>query len=449
MVELRAGGNTALGRGAVRLRVAGPFDLSALVTGPGGKVGSDGDFVFYHQPEAPGLRLGPAGTLTLDPARLRPGAERVTLVVSAEEPGRPLAGLPLPVLTVDRGGGGGDRGGGAAPLARFAPPAPGRETVLLLAEVYRRGTEWKLRALGQGYADGLAGLVRDFGVEVAHEEPAPAAPPGGVSTGLPAAGATTGRGGAVPEEVRAARARAGVVPVRADARLTAAAGAHAAALAEHGELSVRGPDGTSLYERVTAEGYAYVTVGEHLVSGPRTDGEFVAYCLGEAGSRRTLLDPALSDCGLGRARDRSGRWFWTAVWAAPYTPAGLERMLDAVVAGTNAERATAGLTPLTVDARLTRAAGRHSADMVARRFYSHTDPDGGAPWDRAAASGSGHRAIGENIACGQRSAPEVVRGWMESPGHRANILGAGFSHIGVGWAGGGSAGTYWTQLFGG
>jgi uncharacterized protein YkwD len=87
--------------------------------------------------------------------------------------------------------------------------------------------------------------------------------------------------------------------------------------------------------------------------------------------------------------------------------------------------------------------------MVARAFYSHTSPDGREPWHRAEAAGSTRRSIGENIACGQRSAAEVVRGWMNSPGHRANILKPGFTHIGVGFAGGGAAGTYWTQLFGG
>ncbi len=87
--------------------------------------------------------------------------------------------------------------------------------------------------------------------------------------------------------------------------------------------------------------------------------------------------------------------------------------------------------------------------MVARDFYAHTAPDGGKPWDRAAAAGSRCRTVGENIACGQRSAAEVVRGWMNSPGHRANILKPEFTRLGVGFAGGGRAGTYWTQLFGG
>ncbi|MGW4107720.1 CAP domain-containing protein, partial [Streptomyces sp. NPDC004976] len=127
---------------------------------------------------------------------------------------------------------------------------------------------------------------------------------------------------------------------------------------------------------------------------------------------------------------------------------GLDRTAGEVVDLTNRERARAGLPPLSRDARLTAAAQAHSADMVARDFYSHTAPDGSRPWDRAAAAGSARRTVGENIACGQRSAAEVVEGWMNSPGHRANILKADFTHIGVGFAGGGRAGMYWTQLFG-
>ncbi|MYZ39833.1 MULTISPECIES: CAP domain-containing protein, partial [unclassified Streptomyces] len=100
------------------------------------------------------------------------------------------------------------------------------------------------------------------------------------------------------------------------------------------------------------------------------------------------------------------------------------------------------------DPRLASAAQAYSADMAARAFYSHTSPEGLAPWDRAAAAGATHRGIGENIACGQRSPREVVTGWMNSPGHRANILKPDFTHLGIGFAGGGPAGTYWTQLFG-
>ncbi|MEU0643667.1 CAP domain-containing protein [Streptomyces umbrinus] len=520
MSELVPGGNLPLPGGTLTLHVPGPFDVSALITDDSGKVRGDGDFVFYNQPTAPGARLH-GETLTVDPPALRTGASRVTVVVSPAEPGTALGRLPAPTLRVT--------GPGGAVLARFTPPRPQQETVLLLAEIYRRGTAWKLRALGQGYADGLAGIARDFGVEVSEDADAAAgggtAPgssgtPGsrgaGVATALNAARAglgrlrgsgrtpagssgrtptsstsrptagstarppagTTGRppdgntawntgsasaGGASAAApavagpaadgflrlVNSARASVGAPPVSLDARLTAAAHTHAAGMAARGSLGSEGEDGLSVYQRLSASGYAYLTVGEHLVSGPLDAAEFVEYCLSSEQSRRTIHDPAFTEAGVAYVPDgRSGTLYWTALWARPLTPAGLAQTAAEVVTLTNAERARAGLRPLAVDPLLTNAAQAHSADMVARAFYSHTSPDGSEPWHRAAAAGSTRRTIGENIACGQRSAAEVVQGWMDSPGHRANILKPAFTHIGVGFAGGGSAGTYWTQLFG-
>ncbi|NUP22729.1 MAG: stress protein, partial [Streptomyces sp.] len=177
--------------------------------------------------------------------------------------------------------------------------------------------------------------------------------------------------------------------------------------------------------------------------------EFVAYCLRTDQPRHTLHDPAFTHAAVGHVTGgRSGDTYWTALWARPLTPGDLARTATDVVDLTNRERARAGLRPLSVDPVLTTAAQAHSADMVARAFYSHTSPEGSQPWDRAASAGSTRRSIGENIACGQRSPAEVVEGWMNSPGHRANILKPDFTHIGIGFAGGGPAGTYWTQLFG-
>jgi len=487
MSELVPGGNLPLPGGALTLRVPGPFDVSALITDESGRVGGDADFVFYNQPGAPGARLR-GDTLTVDPARLRAGATRVTVVVSPADPGTPLGRLPAPTLHVT------DRGGRA--LARFTPARPQRETVLLLAELYRRGTGWKLRALGQGYADGLAGLARDFGVDVTADQtptPAvprttPAAPPRPTSkpaaTRQPRSTTTPPRRTAGPQPtsgtrpgpapatgsrppsalsapspmadtdgflglVNSARATAGSPPVALDARLAAAARAHAAEMAAAGRLSTESRDGTSVYQRVVLAGYAYLTVGEHLVSGPRTPAEFVAYCLRTEQPRRTLHDRIFTHAGLAYVTDgRSGDIYWTALWARPLTTGNLARTAEKVVELTNGERTGAGLRPLAVDPLLAAAAQAHSADMVARAFYSHTSPDGSQPWDRAAAAGSRKRSIGENIACGQRSPAEVVDGWMNSPGHRANILKPDFTHIGIGLAGGGRMGTYWTQLFG-
>jgi uncharacterized protein YkwD/stress response protein SCP2 len=435
MTELVPGGNIPLPGGPVSVRVPGDFDVSALITDDGGKVAGDGDFVFYNQPQAPGARLR-GDTLTVDPSRLRPGATRVTVAVSPSDPGTALSALPSPTLRVE------DARGRA--LARFTPARPRQETVLLLAEFYRRGEGWKLRALGQGYADGLAGLARDFGVEIDDEAATPEAPDPGDS------GTTAADPDGFLDLVNAARTEAGCRPVRADPRLVSAARAHSAAMAAAGTLSVETRDGVCVHQRVVSAGFAYLTVGEHLVSGPRTPAEFVAYCLGTERTRRTLHDVAFTHAGWASVTGGpSGDTYWTALWAVPLTPDGLARTTAEVVDLTNRQRAGAGLPALAADPRLARAAQAHSADMVARDFYSHTDPDGGRPWDRAAAAGAGHRTVGENIACGQRSPAAVVEGWMNSPGHRANILKADFTHIGVGLAGGGRAGTYWTQLFGG
>lgn len=116
-----------------------------------------------------------------------------------------------------------------------------------------------------------------------------------------------------------------------------------------------------------------------------------------------------------------------------------------VVALTNRARAQNGCRPLVHDPKLRVAAERHSADMAARDYFDHTSPDGRSPGDRIEAAGLATiRAWAENISMGQRSAAEAVTGWLDSPGHRANILNCAFTHIGVGHD---PAGPYWTQVF--
>jgi len=292
MNELPPGANQSLPAGAVRVRVPGPFDVSALITGDDGRVSGDADFVFFNQLGAPGVRLD-GDTVTVDPRGLRAGATRVTVVVSPADTTHTLGELPPPTMTLT--------GASGALLARFTPPRPRAETVLLLTEIYRRGAGWKVRAIGQGYADGLAGIARDFGVDVEEET---------------------------------------------------------------------------------------------------------------------------------------------------HTPSGLSRFQHDVVELTNAERAGHRLGPLAPQEQLTACAQAFSADMIARAFFSHTDPDGREPWDRAVAAGYLYSRIGENIACGQVTPAEVVQGWMDSPGHRRNILTPEFTEIGVGYVTGGPYGPSWTQVFG-
>ena len=120
-----------------------------------------------------------------------------------------------------------------------------------------------------------------------------------------------------------------------------------------------------------------------------------------------------------------------------------------VISLVNAARADAGCGPVSANGALASAAQAHSADMAANDYFSHTSQDGRSFSDRIRAAGYSGGAMAENIAAGQSSASSVMAGWMDSPGHRANILNCTYRHIGVGVATGGSYGTYWTQDFGG
>ncbi|MFD7707563.1 CAP domain-containing protein [Streptomyces sp. NPDC059785] len=112
----------------------------------------------------------------------------------------------------------------------------------------------------------------------------------------------------------------------------------------------------------------------------------------------------------------------------------------------NEERAKVGCSPVAANSALASLAAAFSEDMAARDFFDHTDPDGASPWDRAAAAGITGLG-GENIARGQATAAAVMEAWMNSPGHRANILNCDFKTLGVG-AHFGSGGPWWTQDFG-
>ncbi|EHC13006.1 SCP-like extracellular [Fischerella thermalis BR2B] len=114
-----------------------------------------------------------------------------------------------------------------------------------------------------------------------------------------------------------------------------------------------------------------------------------------------------------------------------------------VVELTNQERAKNGLAPLKENAELNYAADEYAEQMSETGVLSHTAPDGSRPWDRAKAVGYEAQTMGENIAAGQKTPEQVVADWMNSPGHRANILNPKYTEIGVGFDD-----NYWVQKFG-
>ncbi|MFF2512616.1 CAP domain-containing protein [Streptomyces sp. NPDC058086] len=116
-----------------------------------------------------------------------------------------------------------------------------------------------------------------------------------------------------------------------------------------------------------------------------------------------------------------------------------------VLALVNSERGKVGCSPLTLNAKLSKAAQDHSADMASHQNMSHTGSDGSDPGQRITAAGYSWSAYGENVAFGYSTPEEVMAGWMSSAGHKRNILDCGFKEIGVGLA---QPGSYWTQDFG-
>ncbi|MFJ5963620.1 CAP domain-containing protein [Bacillus sp. NPDC093026] len=130
--------------------------------------------------------------------------------------------------------------------------------------------------------------------------------------------------------------------------------------------------------------------------------------------------------------------------AATKTDSSLNAFEKEVVDLTNKERAKQGLKALTVDSKLSKSARAKSQDMKDKNYFSHTSPTYGSPFDQMKTFGITYKTAGENIAQGQRSPQEVVTAWMNSEGHRANILNKNYTHIGVGYV---KDGNYWTQQF--
>ncbi|MFE1410885.1 TerD family protein [Streptomyces sp. NPDC058746] len=175
MTAMTPGSNLPLNAVRVTVDVAAPvrLDVSALLLAADGKVRSDADFIFFNQPSGPGVGYRSGGgaapdSITVDTGALPPGIERIVVTASPDAAGQTFQGIE-PTATVRNADAG-------SVIATFTPPQLGTETALVVVEVYQRGGAWKVRAVGQGYANGLAGIATDFGVSV-EEEPAPAAAP--------------------------------------------------------------------------------------------------------------------------------------------------------------------------------------------------------------------------------------------------------------------------------
>jgi stress response protein SCP2 len=165
---LSKGANAPLSAADVRVEVSSstPLDIAALLVTASGKVRSDDDFVFFNQPTGPGVRLVPPSTLECSLAGVPAEIDKVVVTASLDGSGAATFAAVRGLTVVVRDARGPE-------LARFDPTGLSGETALVLVELYRRAGAWKVRAVGQGYASGLAGIATDFGITV--DDPGPAA----------------------------------------------------------------------------------------------------------------------------------------------------------------------------------------------------------------------------------------------------------------------------------
>ncbi|WP_405953094.1 TerD family protein [Streptomyces prunicolor] len=168
------GSNIPLSAARVTVDVAAPvrLDVSGLLLTGDGKVRSDDDFIFYNQPTGPGVTYRSGGgtapdAITVDTGAVPPGIEKIVVTASPDAAGQSFQGIE-PTATIRNAD-------DNSVLGTFTPPQLGAETALVVVEIYLRNGVWKARAVGQGYANGLAGIATDFGVSV--EEPAPTPAP--------------------------------------------------------------------------------------------------------------------------------------------------------------------------------------------------------------------------------------------------------------------------------
>lgn len=153
----------------------GAIDLIAMLLDASGRVRGDADMVFFNNPAQPGIRLAPDGAFEVDLGAVDPGVDRIVIAASTEAQGLTFGQVPGVGVVVTSAG----------EDLRFAPPGLSSETLLLLVAFYRRGAQWKLDAVGQGYAAGLAAFATECGIAV-DDAAAPAPPPVAPSVPVPA-----------------------------------------------------------------------------------------------------------------------------------------------------------------------------------------------------------------------------------------------------------------------
>lgn len=177
-------------------------------------------------------------------------------------------------------------------------------------------------------------------------------------------------------------------------------------------------------------------------TAPSTDAGTVTKPTTPSTDAGTVTKPTTPSTGTGSTTKPTTPSTGTGTGNTDSGTANMSAFQSQVVDLVNQERSKAGLSGLTVDTLLTKVATEKARDMDVNNYFSHTSPTYGSPFDMMRQFGVTYSYAGENIASGQRTPQEVMNAWMNSPGHRANILNGSFKEIGVGYVNG-----EWVQMF--
>ncbi|HKI01374.1 MAG TPA: CAP domain-containing protein [Thermoanaerobaculia bacterium] len=260
--------------------------------------------------------------------------------------------------------------------------------------------------------------------------------------------------------INAERRTVGAPPLRLSAPLTRAAQEQAAEVARRNSPNLRTGSAEEMWERLERVDYQAHSWTESLASSPEGPAAVLSnWRRNDSAGYRELLASEVRDIGIGIDRLR-GMPLYAFIFAVPQADhfargtAGIrdmEKVRAEMLALVNAARKKAGAPPLRTNERLDQAAQRHAEDMLARGYFAHQSPEGKTVRERAQAAGYKWRTIGENIAEGQFSVDEVMDTWMNSPGHRRNILNPDFRELGIGLTRGKTGKEHrvvWVQAFG-
>ncbi len=238
------------------------------------------------------------------------------------------------------------------------------------------------------------------------------------------------------------REKRGLKHLKLDKKLAEVAREKSLDMAGDDYFSHDSPTYGSPFDMMNSFGVKYYSAGENIARGQTSPIEVVQDWMTSEGHKENILHPDFTHIGVGFSADG---FHWTQQFIKRIDNTVNQGVFEKqVVELTNKERAKHGLAPLSVDAKLAETARAKSVDMAEQDYFDHTSPTYGSPFDMMDQFGVTYYTAGENIARGQFTPEEVVEAWMNSEGHRENILNANYTHIGVGFV---KEDIVWTQQF--